>query len=324
MTKIYQQIENHTYTADKCFLCGCVLTTDNRTDEHVIPRWLQHEFNLWSQRLTLLNGTLIQYRNLTIPCCFECNNLHLNPFEKKVLNAYQKGFDEFSKLDKETLFFWLGKIYYGLMYKQLFISGDRKDPSLGTITNPHYLKQFFLHFLFLQGIRGKLTFKDYFPASIYSFRTQQTSDKQMQWDLIDSHNKLFIAIRMGEIGVIALLQDCETTLGLSEHLDQHRQFPLHPLQFRELATKILYKGILMNRVTNFINVEQNGHIESVLLPFSSLNNRPIFDEWNDGDYSLLLSYITEFPLEDVQPIKGKSHTWLLNDEGKPRFMDINS
>jgi hypothetical protein len=40
---------------DHCFLCGVELIAGNRTEEHVFPRWMQREYDLWTQRLTLLN-----------------------------------------------------------------------------------------------------------------------------------------------------------------------------------------------------------------------------------------------------------------------------
>ena len=52
-----------------CFLCRCELTRQNRTDEHVIPKWVQRRFDLWNETLEMLNGTTIPYRQLIIPCC---------------------------------------------------------------------------------------------------------------------------------------------------------------------------------------------------------------------------------------------------------------
>lgn len=101
LTGIFKDLEEHTYTADKCFLCGTVLTKTNKTEEHVIPKWLQHRFNLWDQKLTLLNGSLIPYRSLIVPCCFQCNNIHLKPFEDKIKAAFESGYESFKRIDRE-------------------------------------------------------------------------------------------------------------------------------------------------------------------------------------------------------------------------------
>ena len=108
------------------------------------------------------------------------------------------------------------------------------------------MKSFYSHFLFLQGIRKLHSFKDFFPASIYLFKTQKPKNIKEQWDFIDSQNTPFISIRMGEIGIITVLQDCEATYQLKDLLDHHRDIDLLPLQFREMTAKILYKRSLVS------------------------------------------------------------------------------
>ncbi|CUP05012.1 Uncharacterised protein [Clostridium baratii] len=84
MTKVYNPFNQMTFDYDKCFLCGEELNSNNSTVEHVFPKWLQHKFDLWNKKLILLNGSEIQYKNLTIPCCKNCNNNYLsNELEKK-------------------------------------------------------------------------------------------------------------------------------------------------------------------------------------------------------------------------------------------------
>ena len=322
LTGIFKQIEEHTFTADKCFLCGCTLTNENKTEEHVIPKWLQHQFNLWDQKIYLLNGTLIPYRFLTIPCCFECNNHYLKPFEDKIKSAFESGYEQFETLDKELLFLWLGKIYFGIMYRELFLNLDRTKPEKGTIINPEYLKSFYSHFLFLQGIRQLHSFNDFFPASIYLFKTQKPNDIKEQWDFIDSHNTPFISIRMGEVGIIAVLQDCEATYQLKDLLDHHKDIDLHPLQFREMTAKILYKRFLMNRTPKFMNVQNGETTITYLMSLQGLSDKPIFDDWNNDEYSLLLSDITGVPLKICQPEKGKVWTWLMDVNGNSIFIPV--
>jgi hypothetical protein len=70
------------YSGKRCFYCGKLLR-GSRTREHVFPLWLQKRFALADQHLTLLNGTQIPYRHLTVPCCPTCNNVHLSKLEKR-------------------------------------------------------------------------------------------------------------------------------------------------------------------------------------------------------------------------------------------------
>lgn len=112
----FNPFETMTFTYDKCFMCGEILTDLNSSDEHVYPRWLQKEFNLWDQHLTLLNGTDIVYRNLKIPCCLKCNNDYLNKrIEKRIEEAVKGGYEKFKELDESIIFKWLNKIAYGTL-----------------------------------------------------------------------------------------------------------------------------------------------------------------------------------------------------------------
>jgi hypothetical protein len=260
---------------------------------------------------------------MTIPCCFKCNNKFLKPFEDKVHSAFQKGYDFFRQLDKEIVFYWLGKIYFGIMYRELFLSIDRSRPNKGSITTPEYMRSFYSHFLFLQGIRNKHTFKDFFPASIFYFKTQKPKDIDKQWDFIDNHNTLFISIRLGEIGIVSPLQDGEATMYLDEMLNEHRDIELHPLQFREITARILYKRLLMNRTPKFINVQHGKKSETIMMPLQGMSMKPIFDDWDNNTYAVLLSQITDVPIEICNPQDGKFWTWLKNQHGKSIFIDAN-
>lgn len=310
---IFNLIKENSYTLDKCFLCGCNLTHENKSVEHVIPKWLQNQFNLWDQTISLLNGTTFPYRSLVIPCCKKCNNGHLKSIEDKVKAAFDGGYEEFQKLDKETLFLWLGKIYFGLMYRELFLNFNTKNHNEGKITTPEYLKTFDSHFIFLQGIRKLHTFKDFFPSSIHIFKTLKTPYIEGQWDLVDNNKFPFIAIRMGEIGIISSLQDCGTIQQFDNQLNHHKNISLDRTQFREMVAKILYKTTLMNRTPKFHHFEDRESVETFLQPLQGANSKPIFDNWNNDIYSQYLSFYTNKPLEVCQPEKGKAYTFIADN-----------
>jgi hypothetical protein len=79
--KLYA-LSGRIYSGKRCFYCGQVLR-GNKTREHVFPQWLKRRFGLANQHLTLLNGSLIPYRQLTVPCCSTCHNVHLSKLEKR-------------------------------------------------------------------------------------------------------------------------------------------------------------------------------------------------------------------------------------------------
>src|SRR5882672_7861173 len=183
---LFHAVERRRFGRSTCFLCGRRLTSTNRTDEHVFPKWVQSRFSLWNQKLTLLNGTQIPYRNLTIPCCRACNGKHLSAIENTIKAATLKGYRAVSELDPLTLFLWLGKIFYGLLYKELFLVRDRKSGCKTAIADKRLLKAFSLHHLFLQAARLPFEFQAALPASLFIFKIDAPNDKRFQWDFRDS------------------------------------------------------------------------------------------------------------------------------------------
>ena len=115
---------------DECFLCQTALV-DDRSDEHVFPKWLQQRYSLSDKWIVLLNGTRIPYRSLTIPCCVGCNTGTLSRLESVIGEAVAGGFQAFVKLPKETIYMWLGKLFFGLVAKEHGLPVDPHKSAIG-------------------------------------------------------------------------------------------------------------------------------------------------------------------------------------------------
>jgi hypothetical protein len=154
-------------TKKGCFACGG--PPSSGIGEHVIPKWLQSRFLLFDERLTLLNGTLIPYRNLTVPCCIECNTGFLSKIENTVQPVFLRG-GVSSEEEKLALARWLSKILLGLLIKETSLSFDRSQPILGTIVEPSFIDELrHCHFI-MQSARKTTSFRclhSEFPFSLY-------------------------------------------------------------------------------------------------------------------------------------------------------------
>ena len=149
---------------DGCFLCGA--TGREVTQEHVFPKWLQRRFDLWSQRVGLLNDSLIQYRQLTIPACAPCNNGDLSRLEAAVASAVDGGYAAASSLEPRLWYLWAGKLFYGILRRELSLIRNRANPDEGNIVSSALLKSFSNLHLFLQGIRKQHEFVGDPPYSV--------------------------------------------------------------------------------------------------------------------------------------------------------------
>ena len=138
---LIKSLEEFSAAKYRCFLCGKELFSGGYTQEHIIPRWAQKRYQLWDQQLILLNQTSIPYRQLTVPCCDECNKYRLKPIEDSLSQTVEQGKDAVRLLGDKTIFIWLGKILYGLLYKELTLLLDRSDPSAGSIITPEIIQR---------------------------------------------------------------------------------------------------------------------------------------------------------------------------------------
>lgn len=254
---LYQPFSSMQFDHDHCFLCGEELSEENRSNEHIFPKWVQNKFDLWNQKLQLPNGTLISYKQLTIPCCKICNNVYLSEIENKVKEK-SDSFESFSTLEPETIFKWVTKIFYGLIFKDLSLMIDRKQPDKGTIVTKELLERFKLVHEMLQSIRLKITFSaDAF--SLFIFRVHRDADNEIRRDFFFSDDVLHsqIAIQLGEIGIVCCIaENGITNKKLSKFIKPYLSYKLHPIQFSEMIARIFYMRSLLRVKPLFIFIRQ--------------------------------------------------------------------
>ncbi|MCX5237566.1 hypothetical protein OG824_20395 [Streptomyces prunicolor] len=316
---VYRLGEAQALTEGRCFLCGVVLEAATRTDEHVFPQWLLRRFDLYRETVNLLNGTSMPYARMLIPCCRVCNNEYLSRLEEKVSKAFETGPEAVAALDRATLFLWMGKIYYGLLFRELFLLQDRRDREAGTIVPPELLSEFRMHHLLMQAARGVVRWReDQFPASIFVFRAQEPSRPKDCFDYFDVIQAPFLAIRVGSTVVVSALQDW----GALEHavqlpaLEAAKVLDLHPQQFREVAAIAGYTASLFNRVPKHLIHAAGDHVEVFTMPLGGLSLKPLYDPFEAEDFAHVLAVAFGQPVEDL--FDGQYLMTLLRDgEGAP-------
>lgn len=108
-------------------------------------------------------------------------------------DAFAEGPDVVAALDATTLFLRMGKIYYGLMFRELPLLADRRDPQAGTIMTPDFLAVFKTHRLLMQAARGVVRWQpEQHPASIFVLRTQEPTHPRNRFDYVDIINFPFV------------------------------------------------------------------------------------------------------------------------------------
>jgi hypothetical protein len=217
--ELYELSRRRRFGRSTCFLCGCPLRTRNRSDEHVFPKWLQSRFDLWNNRLILVNRTEIPYKSLTVPCCKRCNNVHLSQIENKVRDAVAVGPSAVEALDPLIVYLWMGKIFFGILYCEHLLSGERGRRSKPILPRD-VLEELGFHHLYLQGTRKRLICPFGIPGSLFVFGTSEPERTNLQFDFLDNHILRCMAIRMGSVGIVCVFHDARMIRSFHEFLGQ--------------------------------------------------------------------------------------------------------
>jgi len=304
-----------------CFLCARRIAAAAASGEHVVSNWVQREFKLHNEELVLQNGTAIKYGILKIPCCKLCNTRHLNKIETEVAAAVRSGAEAVSKLDPVRLFVWLGKTFYGILYKELFLDLDRRAKRKGRIATRKMLRELtVLHYL-LQSARVPMTIAAApgirFPlGSIFIYELQKPPLLAHQFNLRDTLVGSAISMQLGKVGIIACFKDAgiirECVEDIHEKLTPHA---LHPIQFAEVTANVFACAVHQQRSVRYATTTTKMGIEVTLLPRGGLSREPFFREWDQDTYARFLAAYTYQPFEFVRPDAQTTWTCLFDNSG---------
>src|SRR5260221_889695 len=321
-SELLTAVVEHPCNHASCYLCADPVTAESSTEEHVIPKWVQQKYDLWNESLGLLNDTSIQYRQLTVPTCKGCNNETLSRVESTVEVAVSSGYDAVIALPKFVLFQWLAKIFVGLLYKDLLLPFDRSNRSAGNIIDAETLKRFSIMHLWIQMASLAGEENEYRPGSIFVFRTQKPENPKDQFDLVDMTLANCLAIRLGDVGIVAdFLENGVHARIAGDSFAPYQCFPLHPLQFKELAAKIFYAASLIDMQTDVEFYSTSDGLEIEFFWHRKENSSP--REWKNEEYAEVLANVMRFS-KDEKVFEPPKRVWtcLHNEDGSIRKLSL--
>lgn len=310
------------FTGGQCFACGGEPTAGH--GEHIVPRWTQRRFELFNQTLTLLNGTRITYRQLTIPCCESCNNGFLRGIENAVIHYLERPSFNDPGL-RVTLGRWLCKVFIGLLVKETMLLVDRKDPSKGSILSQDFLEEFRQAQFILQSARKRTRFVSLHgphPFTLYMYRIEPDGDFG-EFDLSTNLVGQSIAVRLGPVGAVFVNDgglQYEAAAKGPLGFDGRR---LHPIQFSEVSAWVHYKAALRDATHSYVTAETPEEIvveQAAVRPFTRAplanGEIQIFRQWDDVECAHLIERYRSVDWGPVyDPVTGQFTTTLRNKRG---------
>lgn len=276
----YRNFTNETFDDNSCFLCGH--DCDSKTAEHIFPKWLQHQYKLWNQKLTITNGTLIPYRLLTVPCCSECNNKHLSQLEDKFKMLLEKSFQNLSFEEETTIFQWSAKILYATRYKELSLLIDRANPDMGKILTPKELESYSALHLFLQSTRYESEFTPPKPWSLFIF-----SCKDDDFFYHNNIHGLCFSMKFGKIAFTIVYEDNNVISDYMKPLISLKNHELSFPQYLEANAHIFYSAIIKDNVPKYSSTFSMKFEKLTFNTLGSLRSR----KWIDGEFAELFDFL---------------------------------
>lgn len=224
---------------DACFVCGSFPHQRKFNDEHIVPRWVLRRFDLFDKEITLPTGERRRYGGYRVPCCEDCNTLLGRTVEDPVSQLLSGDFaDVVARLDeaaRESLFIWVSLLFLKVHLKDGRIP-VHKDRRLGEARIGEAYDWSDLHHIHAVA-RSTFTGARLEPAVIGSLRLFEIENPSSEggYDYIDFSEVQTLAVRIGNIGIVATLNDS----GLGEEAWSERldliTGPINDLQLREVG-----------------------------------------------------------------------------------------
>lgn len=224
--------------ATKCIMCREELTKDTRTAEHIYPKWLQDRYCLWDQTLTLPNGSKTPYRQFTVPCCKECNGGIMSEWEKLIQQASEQGYDSFIKLNEEIIVWWLMKLYYAKLIKELGFRENIKDPCSQMMITEKEIAEYNVIFYYMSELIRGIKFHEPKPYELYIFRAMPDNC----FDYMDDTLRHVVYLQLSDILIVCALDSFSFfRVQYQQEVKRLRELEeVHPLYAIELFSKIVY------------------------------------------------------------------------------------
>lgn len=286
---LFDPFEDMQFGRHICFLCGSKFTVDQETT--VFPQWLMDEFNFGEKSLRLLDQSVVQFKDLKIPCCSQCHTQHLQPLETQVQQAQKQGVTGLRALDEKLLFQWLGKMFYGTLITELIREQDPLiKPEYAVSEQPKMLLKFQAFFRVLQSLRVPMVFPDFIPCSLFIVDVDASAEPD-RFEFRDELSTMMFSLRMDNALIICCLLDNALIKKVMRRVwTEVEPRQLQPIQAAEFSARVFYAGYLLNVIPDYLPRAVKPQDEQVVMDslIDDVTNL-VFNPWENSSYAKLLA-----------------------------------
>ncbi|MBX0291523.1 hypothetical protein K3G63_13820 [Hymenobacter sp. HSC-4F20] len=312
------------FSMHRCFLCG-MPTMPPQDTIPVFADWLMTRYALQERQIKLLDMSIVQYQDLRIACCPKCRTQHVEPLEARIEVAASAGVAGFRQVDEQTLFLWLGKMFYGILVTELLTELDPlARPQYPLAENAMLLRRFQAFFQPLQALRVPMEYDDFTPASIFILEADPREDT-IPFEYDDDLSTIAFSIKLDNVVLVACLVDNGIIQQAMRRVYQDAYRPLHPIQIAEFKARVYYAAYILNVIPDYYpRAVRPGDTEVIMDTLIDDVTTSIFNPWENSAYgqSLLEMWKRwQISLEEILRNPAEPLTFLYDADGKPRLLE---
>jgi hypothetical protein len=224
---------------EACFVCGAFPTEKPFNDEHIVPRWVLRRYGLSHKEITLPTGERRRYSGYRVPCCIDCNSLLgerlETPISKLLDGDYATIVGRLDARATDLIFTWLALLFFKIHLKDSAVP-MHKDRRKGSAVIGEIYDWQGMHHLHAVA-RTPYTRAAFLPGVLGSLQIFEMDDEIAEggYDYMDFTFGQTLAVRLGSIGIVAVLNDAAAAeVSWSDKLAAI-DGPINTLQLREVA-----------------------------------------------------------------------------------------
>lgn len=302
---------------DCCFVCGAARGSKTFNDEHVIPRWVLGRYNLFDTKINLPNGHTHSYGTYKMPCCKECNSLLGELIENPMSEMLDGGFELISQrleepgsmggIRRQALYVWLCLLFVKTHLKDRHLR-EHLDFRLGDgrIADSYdWLPMHHIHCVArMPYVKGTILPDVIGTMCWYRIDDPTTSDQFDYYDLTNDHT---IAMRLGDIGIVAVLNDAGACRSAWHNQIMELQGKtLTMVQLREFAARLATANRDLLNPPTFGTMVNRNLVSTAVTLYSRHDAEPHFADFNPEVFGEILghalaSFLPTLKFDDEKP-----------------------
>ncbi|TLM94067.1 hypothetical protein [Hymenobacter jeollabukensis] len=321
---LYDPFARMQLVAPVCFLCGTAVDPA-RDNVPVFAPWLTQRYQLADKEIRLLDQSSTTFRELTIPCCPRCHHEHVDRLEARIEAATAADPAGLRELDEQTLFLWLGKMFYGIFVNELAREQEPLiKPRYPLAENRTLFSRFRSFFQVLQALRVPMEFDDFQPGSLFILNVDLGPDEPA-FAYEDDLATMVFSVRLGRVVVIGCLLDNDMLRHVMQRVyDDALSRPLHPVQLAEFKARVYYGAYLLSAIPEFFPRPVKPD-DTVLVMDTFLDDvtGSVFSPWDTMAYAQTLEELWlpwQISLRDILQNPREPLSYLYDADGQPRTL----